>query len=125
MTADKFNRLPLLIRRSQVIEVLDGISVSALYDLRAAGTIRVFLPDPSRRFAYYFKADVARQARMPFATDFIERLACWIPPAVFLRHSGLSRRAFDRARETGQLAGVHWRMNGYQKLYRDDLRWFV
>ena len=127
MTQQEFDKLPLLLKFSQVMDVLDGVGRHNVYALRRDGSVRTFcpIPDDGQHRSYYFKSDVARvHGRLVMNTDFIYRLPVWLRSTQFLTVTGLCRRAFDTAVRNEHLVFIRHR-NGWGKLYREDLKWFL
>lgn len=126
MTQDTFNELPLLLRRSQVLEALPSWDADTLYAYREDEDLRTFQPDPESSFAYYYKSDVARiHGRGLEVCIEWEELPEWLRRREFMDVTGLARHALDRACATGMLAAIRRRDDGNRRFYREDLRWFL
>ena len=95
MTQSDFDRLPLLLRWSQVMEVLSGLNRRAFLEAIADGSLRHWPPAPEPRHRrYYLKVDVARIAGLEMHTQ-LPRLNEWIARGELLQMLGLGRHLFN------------------------------
>ena len=104
MTQGDFDRLPLLLRWSQVEGVLEGMNRRAFLEAIADGTLRQWPPAPEPRHRrYYLKVDVARIAGLEMRTPQLPRLNMWMARDELLQVLGLGRHLFNEVCNNGRL----------------------
>jgi hypothetical protein len=119
MTQYEFDRLPLLLRPAEAMMALAGVKRNDFYEMRKAGDLRVFQPDPAHAFAYYYKADVGRAAGLKMDPKAWMELPERLNEFQFKHVTGLSDLAILQGIASGQLRDAG--KNGMRLFARADL----